>query len=144
MKYDDASWHYGGEYPDDLPPENGGTHIAMFLAWAVTRGLVGELHREESAEDIQELLDRKISPGQFFFHCCDGKLTDEDFSDEGNAFAQHYFAPGGSTYGSYNEDYDRILAAGLPSVYHVEDSWENFDRLAPVIQQQFETWRAST
>ena len=28
-KYDDASWHYGGDFPDDLPEENGATHIGM-------------------------------------------------------------------------------------------------------------------
>jgi hypothetical protein len=33
MKYDDASWHYGGDFPADLPREAGSTHIAMFLAW---------------------------------------------------------------------------------------------------------------
>ena len=33
MKYDDASWHYEGAYPADLPPEAGATHIGMFLAW---------------------------------------------------------------------------------------------------------------
>jgi hypothetical protein len=29
MSYDRADWHYGGNYPKGLPPENGGTHIGM-------------------------------------------------------------------------------------------------------------------
>ncbi|WP_441328174.1 DUF7832 domain-containing protein [Mesorhizobium album] len=33
MKYDDASWHSGGNFPRELPPEAGATHIAMFVAW---------------------------------------------------------------------------------------------------------------
>jgi hypothetical protein len=34
-KYDDASWHYGGDYPEDLPNENVATHIGMFLQWCI-------------------------------------------------------------------------------------------------------------
>jgi hypothetical protein len=38
---DRADWHYGGGdlYPKELPPENGGTHIGMYLAWIVQHGL---------------------------------------------------------------------------------------------------------
>ena len=33
MKYDDASWHYGGNFPKGLSRKNGATHIAFFLVW---------------------------------------------------------------------------------------------------------------
>jgi hypothetical protein len=47
MKYDDSSWHYGGDvFPEDLPPEAGGTHIGMFLAWAIMNYLESEMHSE--------------------------------------------------------------------------------------------------
>jgi hypothetical protein len=141
MKYDDASWHYGGDFPSELSPEHGATHIAMFLAWAVGRDLVGELHREEAAEELQQLRQREITPVEFFVRCCDEKLTDEDFNEEGNAFARSYFSPKGGTYGPYLDDYARTLAAGLPTVYHVADTWDNFDKLAPVIDRRFERWR---
>ena len=29
MKYDDASWHYNGDFPTDLPVEAGATHIGL-------------------------------------------------------------------------------------------------------------------
>ena len=51
--YDLTDWHYGGDYPPDLPPENGGTHIGFFLAWAIHRGLQGEIHDEESAPALE-------------------------------------------------------------------------------------------
>jgi hypothetical protein len=35
MAYDRADWHYGSDFPNDVPDENGGTHIGMFLAWAI-------------------------------------------------------------------------------------------------------------
>lgn len=44
MKYDDASWHVGGEFPKELPPQAGATHIGMFAAWCMLAGLAGELH----------------------------------------------------------------------------------------------------
>ena len=31
MKYDDASWHYGGDFPADLPQAAGATHIVMVI-----------------------------------------------------------------------------------------------------------------
>jgi hypothetical protein len=36
---DRADWHYGGDYPPDLPSENGGTHIGIYLAWIIHRRL---------------------------------------------------------------------------------------------------------
>lgn len=44
MKYDDASWRYGGEFPAELDETAGATHIAMFAAWCVLNGLSAELH----------------------------------------------------------------------------------------------------
>ena len=52
-KYDDASWHYGGDFPDDLPEENGATHIGMFLNWCIDNDLISEFQIEESGEDVQ-------------------------------------------------------------------------------------------
>lgn len=38
MKYDDATWHSGGEFPPESPAEFGGTHIALFLRWCFVKG----------------------------------------------------------------------------------------------------------
>jgi len=43
------------QYPKGLPPENGATHIGMFLAWAIQRELAGELHCEDSADDLSKM-----------------------------------------------------------------------------------------
>ena len=49
MAIDNANWHYGGDgFPEDLPPEAGGTHIGMFLAWAIINHLESEMQRETS------------------------------------------------------------------------------------------------
>jgi hypothetical protein len=140
MKYDDASWHYGGDFPKDLPDEAGATHTGMFVAWALLAGLAGDIHIEEFPESVEKLRSRTVTPGQFFLEACDGKFTDEDLNDEGNAFAQEYFE---FERGSYLEDYGRLLAEDLPSQYHVQDSWTSFDKLRPILDKKFEDWRRS-
>ena len=87
MKYDDASWHYGGDFPDELPNEAGGTHIGMFVSWCLLNGL-GGAHHDEDPQFLGQLKAREISPGRYFLRACDEKFWDEDLNDEGNAFAQ--------------------------------------------------------
>ena len=138
MKYDDASWHYGGQFPKDLPNEAGATHTGMFVAWALLTGLAGEIHTEEIPEGLEKLRSRSVTPGQFFLEACDGKFTDEDLNDEGNAFAQEYFD---FDRGAYMNDYDQLLAKGLPSQYHVQDTWTNFDKLRHVLDKRLDDWQ---
>jgi len=141
QSYDRADWHSGGKYPPDLPPENGGTHIGMFLAWAILHDLEGQQHQEDSQADLAAVRSRKMTGRDFLFRDCDGKFWEDDLSEEGNEFARWYFAPESGGYGSYIEDYESLLAAKLPTVYHVADTWENFDKLAPVIDRRFAEWK---
>lgn len=59
-------------------------------------------------------------------------------SDEGNAFAQHYYA---SEDGFYTDDYVEAFL-DYETIYHVPDSWEIFDELAPVILRNFSEWQS--
>ncbi len=138
--YDRADWHSGGEYPDDLPPENGGTHIGMFLAWAIMNNFEGDMHREGSAESLAKVRGRKMTGREFLAENCDDKFSQEDLNDEGNAFA-HFYYEAEDDDGQYFEDYQRVLARGLPTIYHVADTWENFDKISPVISNRFKEWK---
>lgn len=137
MSYDRVDWHYGGEYPADLPPENGGTHIGMFLAWAIMNNLEGELLKEELAEALAAVRARLITGRQFLIEQCDEKFLEESLSDEGNEFARIYYEDG-----AYIADYAHVLAAELPSLYHVADTWENYDKIAQVISDHYAEWKA--
>ena len=139
MKYDDASWHYGGDFPPNLPREAGATHIAMFLAWAVLNGLAGNYHTVDSAKDLAKLRAREITPGAWFMQTCDEKFTDEDLSEEGNCFAVNYYDSGGSYISDYCDAFPEVA-----SLYHVEDNWASFDALAPVIAGRLHAWRLKT
>src|ERR1700733_12575538 len=82
-KYDDASWHYGGDFPEHLLPDAGATHIGMYLAWGVVSGLESDFLREELAADhVVLLMERKITPGQFLMAGCDEKFVDDELGAE--------------------------------------------------------------
>jgi hypothetical protein len=140
-KYDDASWHAGGDFPADVPYSQGGVHIAIFLAWVIRRGLYNpQLFETADVEMVQRqtvsilgLLDR-----------FDEKLVAEELSVEGNAFATYYYGvPQGRVVPPYLKDYDRTLGAGLPSLYHVAPTWENYAKLEPVMDRRYGEWVAS-
>lgn len=143
MKYDDASWHSGGEFPEDLPQSAGATHIAMFAAWAALHGLIGSLHRTDLAEELKRLEQRRATPAIWFRTACDGKLTNEDLNDEGNAFARDYYmniVDGEQIFGPYYSDYETEFSEAK-SLYHVEDSWKTYERLDSVLSARFAEWK---
>lgn len=137
MKYDDASWHYNADnFPKELPLVAGATHTGMFVVWGLLSGLAGDIHEPPL---IEQLMRRSITPGRFFLDDCDGKFTDEDLNDEGNAFARAYFD---FETGEYLQDYESTLGQEVATLYHVADTWENYDLLKPVLDQRFSEWRA--
>jgi len=138
LKYDDASWHYGGEFPKDLPHEAGATHIGMYVAWCALNGMVGELMAGDFADDLEQLRKREVTPGAWFLNTCDGKFTNEELNDEGNAFTTDYYAEELATFVVH---YEETLGQGRPSIYHVPDTWQSYDLLAPVISQQYQAWK---
>lgn len=135
-KLDDASWHYGGEFPDDLPDEAGATHIGMFLAWALLAGLGAEEDPIFDDEELRALRERTTTPGRFLISACDEKFVGEELSEEGEEFARGYYEE------RYTGDYFDLLAEDLESVYHVPDTWETFDRLASLLDRRLAEWRA--
>ena len=139
VKFDDVSWHSGGEFPADLPPEAGATHIGMFVAWALLHGLAGDIHIGEFPEPLARLRERRITPGQFFLEACDGKFTDEDLSEVGNRFAEQYYEQDDRPV-SYFADYAATVGTEPGSIYHVPDTWETYERIEQIIQQRFEDW----
>lgn len=134
--YDKAKWHYEGDYPKDLPTDNATTHIGMFLAWAIANHLEGELHREHSKEALEQVRRRQMTGPVFLIEQCDEALTNEDLNDVGNAFATAYYE-----LNQFNADYESALGKDVPTLYHIADTWENYDRIAAVIDRRFKEWK---
>ena len=144
MAIDRADWHSGGKFPPELPPENGGTHIGMFLAWAILNNLQGEFHNVESPDALAAVRDRTMTGREFLFHSCDGRFWEEDLSFEGNAFAATYYSgPGGKGYGQYIDDYQDALTEELNDFYEVADTWDNYDVVAEAVDTRYAEWVAA-
>ena len=136
-KLDDASWHYGDGFPEGLPEENSATHIGMFAAWAINNRMWGDLLGPQALSAIEDVRARRISGRAFLLEHCDGKLLSEMFTPDGARFAEKYYPK------QYMRDFQKILSAGLPSDYHVEDKWANYEKLADRINERLEASKRS-
>lgn len=138
MKYDDASWHYGGDFPSDLPQEAGATHIGMFVAWCLLSGLAGDLFATDFPNELAALRERQITPGAFLLDACDEKFVDDELNEEGNRFALAYYQGDPNP---YLADYERLFGEDHPSLYGVPDTWESFEKLLPILDHRLQSWR---
>ncbi|PQO37439.1 hypothetical protein DTL21_05710 [Bremerella cremea] len=130
MKYDDASWHYGGEgFPEDSPEEYGGVHIGLFLRFCFVIGWAGELHTSEEPEEVEDVISGKTSGTDFLFKNCDGKLTDEDFNDEGNSFASAYYGDDGNYLADLDASFGRLI-------YNSPESGFDFNAYSKMIESR--------
>jgi hypothetical protein len=135
--YDKAKYHYDGNYPDDLPIEQAFVHTGMFLGWVIDNGLYSDWFKEEMEGYVAAFKAREMT-GAKVYEACDGALVDDMLNEEGNAFAQAYFD---FEKGKYIYDYEELLARGLPSTYHVEDTWKNYEIIARRISERYLEWK---
>jgi hypothetical protein len=141
LKYDDASWHYGGVFPKHLPKKAGATHIGIFLAWMLLNGFASDELIEDAEEEIAALRDRSMTGATFLIKVLDEKLIDDAFNDEGNAFVIAYYQ-GEDHESCYVDDYFEIFEVDEASLYGVTDSWENYDKISGRMSQRFSDWDA--
>jgi hypothetical protein len=135
MAYDKAKWHSEGNFPKGAPPENGGTHIGIFLAWAILRDMVSDELLADAAEDVAAVRERRLTGRTLLFRHLDGVLSEDDLNERGNAFAKHY-------YKKYMAEFDRIVRKRFPTAYHIGDSWKNYDAIAKIIDKRYAEWQS--
>lgn len=111
----------------------------MFIAWIIHNDLVGAMHLEHDAEAIARVKAREMTGREFLFDCCDGVLSEDNLSDEGNAFAQVYLDDDNRN--GYLSDYMEAATPGLGNSYQVRDDWKIYDRIARRIDRAFRVWR---
>jgi len=151
-KYDDASWHYGGDYPNDLPDENGATHIGMFITWCIDNNLLSKEQIEDNEDKIENVKNRETTGAEFLIDMCDEKFTDYDLNDIGNEFTTDYYEDEtefSKTHKNYFGDYAGIFETEINDnnldqggVYRVKNSWTNYELIKTRIDQRFMEWKA--
>lgn len=133
--YDNAKAHFLGNFPDTLPIEQAYVHIGIYLGWVIETGIYSPFFEEEASNQIFRFKRREISC-TILSEIWDGYLGHEFFDYHGNLFTYYYY--GG---GLYRRDYDEVLVKGLPSLYHVQDSWKNYDSMKMRIDSRFNEWK---
>jgi len=108
----------------------------MFMAWLINNNLEGKFHKKESRDSLRAVRSMEMTGREFLVKECDKRLLPVDLSKKANAFARAYYESD-----TYYADYASVLAKELPSLYHVEDSWENYHKIAPVIMRRYLDWK---
>lgn len=142
MKYDDAEYLFLN-FETERSNDDAGTHMGMYLAWVLLRGLGGDhFSQPEAADHLRRLKACEITGAEVLWDRCDGKLTDDDFSATGNAFTAAYYEK------FFTRDYERVFQRDFADTGHaiddfcsVPDTWANFERMAAVLDQRFAQWQ---
>lgn len=133
MAFDKWDWH-ADNVPEGFPVENGAVHIGVYFAWCANNDLISFDEDEgHEVENIEELKNREITGTQYFINNCDGKLWDVDFNEEGLEFTEFYYEE------LFFEDYSE--ASGDTPNYTVDDNWDIYDKVAPIIDKRFKEWK---
>ncbi len=150
-KYDDASWHYSGDFPAELDKKNGATHTGMFINWCVTNNFHSEELMEDHQNECESLKRREITGADFVIDALDGKFSEYDLNEMGNAFARDYYVDEtdfSEKFSSFATDYINVFDSiaeendyEYETFYHIEDTYENYDVMKQIIDHRFQEWK---
>jgi hypothetical protein len=136
--YDKAKWHFEGDFPEGLDAFQGYVHTGMFFGWLIDHDLVSDQFKEDFAAEISSFRQRQHTGAQLYQSCCDGVLMLDDLNELGNRFALSYF---NFDAGEYLSDYEATLGMDVPTIYHVKDTWANYQKLKEVIDFRYKAWQ---
>lgn len=133
--YDKAKYHYEGEFPNELSIDQAFVHTGMFLGWIIENILFSKEFEQESQDEIKQFKMRKLTGTQIYMNW-DGVLASDMLNDEGNEFAKDYFD---FEHGLFPMDYVETFPEA-ETIYHVEDTWENYNQIKKVIDKRYLDW----
>jgi hypothetical protein len=136
--YDLAKNHFLGDFPASLPIEKAYLHIGIYMGWIIDHTLYSEYFEEEASTEIYRFRRREIEC-IILAEIWNGALSHELFCDEANLFTFYYYAGG-----LFKKDYIEVLVKGHKTLYHVEDTWENYELISNRITERFKEWKTLT
>ena len=137
--FDKADWHYNGDFPSDLNTHQAYVHTGFYIGWLLDRNLFTEDFTKSNGASIAKFLNREITPVSFYKDQMDGLFESIDLKDEAVEFTKYYFNEDFSK-SLYISDYIDLLCSDLPTVYHAQDKWENFNAVEKKIDERFKEW----
>jgi hypothetical protein len=137
--YDKAKYHWDSVAGLGLPEEHAFHHTTFFLAWLVQNRLMSDWFEAEGRDEIARYQAGEISINQLY-EWWDACLISDMLSEEGNAFARHYFD---FESGAYLSDYCQYLQRDLPTEFHVPYTRENEAIIHRVIAERYAQWKRS-
>jgi len=137
--FDKAKWHINEMFPNELDNFQSYVHTGLFICWLVDKGLIEKEFEIENELDIAKLRQREVSPATFYHDCLDGVFTSDGLTADGIEFTKLYFD---FEKGKYLSDYLNVLdpTNKSNSIFHVTDTWDNYDRLKKVIDSTYDSW----
>jgi hypothetical protein len=108
--------------------------LGMYLAWCANHQLLSSALQDEAAALILRVRFREVVGSELLVAGCGGRLRPEHLNAEGSAFSEAY-------YGRYLDDF-RATFGSEP--YGVEDDWEHYDRIAPLLTRRLMAFRAGS
>lgn len=133
--YDRAREHFLGKFPDELPIEQAYLHIGIYLGWMIEHKLYSEEFLDEGEIQMYRFEKQQIGC-TVLSEIWDGHLEPTMFNTEGSQFTEEYYLPG-----SYMEDYIGTLCKSYPTMYHVADTWDNYELMNHKITERFQAWK---
>ena len=100
--------------------------MGMMLSWCVQMQLLAP-ETVAAHENLVLRIRYREARGSELLTACGGDLRSSLFSEAGQRFLAAY-------YPRYMEDYRQVFG---DDIYGVEDSWENYARLAPTITRSY-------
>lgn len=137
--YDKAEYHAEDENGGLLTDKQASVHTGLFVGWLLEHQLMSLKFIEESTVEIEQFLQKQMT-GTDVYLAWDGALVSDMLSEEGNAFALAYFD---FDEGDYLNDYEELFPT-LHSLYDVEDTWDNYEKLKKVIDERYKEWKMSS
>jgi hypothetical protein len=134
--YDLAAVHRQ-RLPAGVPVDRSHVHGGQLLAFLVLRDLVSDWFAAEGGESIERLRRREIT-GPELYEEWGGVLASDMVSDVGNEFLFDELRLWAANRGSR---YRRLVVRVGGGPYGLSSSWEAYDRLAPLLDEEFAQWR---
>jgi hypothetical protein len=105
------------------------------MGWIIDNNLYSEYFEDEASTEFFRFSRREISC-IILAEIWDGALSHKLLNDETNLFTFYYYEGG-----VFKRGYTDELVRSHKTIYYVEDTWENYDKISRRMSERFEEWK---